>query len=85
MAKSKYEYVREYEQSDVMLRDCWIVVRVDGANFHRFSEKHNFAKPNDERALRLANRAAVAVMQSCADCIFAYGQVMVDYFSKLKF
>ena len=63
MAKSKYEYVREYEESDLMIRDCWIVIRIDGSNFHRFSEQHNFQKPNDERALRLANRAAVAVMQ----------------------
>ena len=39
------------------------VIRIDGSNFHRFSEKHNFVKPNDERALRLANRAAIGVMQ----------------------
>jgi len=74
MAKSKYEYVREYEQVDAMLKDCWIVIRLDGSNFHRFSDKHQFTKPNDRRALDLANRAALGVMQIFPDCVFAYGQ-----------
>ena len=49
MAKSKYEYVREFEENDQLLKECWIVIRIDGSNFHRFSEKHNFQKPNDKR------------------------------------
>ena len=35
MAKSKYEYVREFEQSDFLLKNTFILVRVDGQNFHR--------------------------------------------------
>jgi hypothetical protein len=35
MAKSKYEYVRKFEQNDSCLLNCWIVVRIDGRNFHR--------------------------------------------------
>ena len=49
MAKSKYEYVREFEENDQLLKECWIVIRIDGSNFHRLSEKHNFQKPNDKR------------------------------------
>ncbi|KAI3972195.1 hypothetical protein MKW92_053550 [Papaver armeniacum] len=33
----------------------WIVVRIDGRHFHPFSDKHEFKKPNEERALKLMN------------------------------
>lgn len=42
----------------------YLVVRLDGKGFHRFSERHNFAKPNDARALHLMNAAAMHVMNS---------------------
>lgn len=35
MAKSKYEYVRNFEADDSCLRNCYIVVRLDGRNFHK--------------------------------------------------
>lgn len=35
MAKSKFEYVRNFETDDTCLRNCYIVVRLDGRNFHR--------------------------------------------------
>ncbi|OTF71695.1 hypothetical protein BLA29_008406 [Euroglyphus maynei] len=52
MAKSKYEYVRQFEQSTNhhLLLDSYIVVRVDGQCFHRFAKEHNFLKPNDKRS-----------------------------------
>lgn len=51
MANSKYEYVREFESATdyKLLKDSFVVVRVDGQNFHRFSKDHNFFKPNDKR------------------------------------
>jgi tRNA(His) 5'-end guanylyltransferase len=36
MAGSKFEYVRHFEVDDTLLRNTWIVVRVDGHNFHRY-------------------------------------------------
>jgi len=74
MSKSRFEYVREFEENDAVMKQCYIVLRIDGSNFHRFSDKHGFVKPNDERALRLANRAAHGVMQILPDCTIAYGQ-----------
>lgn len=53
MSNSKYEYVRTYEADDKLLPNCWIVVRIDGKAFHKFSEKQNFDKPNDKKALDL--------------------------------
>lgn len=49
MACSKYEYVKKFELDDRILPQVWIVVRVDGKGFHKFSKLHNFEKPNDER------------------------------------
>lgn len=49
MACSKYEYVKNFELDDKILPNVWIVVRVDGKGFHKFSKTHNFEKPNDDR------------------------------------
>ena len=40
MAKSKYEYVKKFEQNDQCLMNCWIVIRIDGRNFHRYTCKY---------------------------------------------
>ncbi|XP_012271476.1 probable tRNA(His) guanylyltransferase isoform X2 [Orussus abietinus] len=74
MAKSKYEYVKEFEHEDNCLPNCWIVVRIDGRNFSRFSEVHQFAKPNDVAALELMNRAGITVMEDFREIVIAYGQ-----------
>ncbi|KAI9817167.1 MAG: tRNA-His guanylyltransferase [Pycnora praestabilis] len=73
MANSKYEYVREFEQPDALLPNTWIVVRIDGRGFHKFSAKYMFEKPNDRRALDLMNTAATAVMNELPDIVTAYG------------
>lgn len=74
MAKSKFEYVKEFESPDNCLPNCWIVVRIDGKNFSRFTKAHNFLKPNDERALDLMRQAATTVMQEFAEIVISYGQ-----------
>ncbi|XP_034454130.1 probable tRNA(His) guanylyltransferase [Hippoglossus hippoglossus] len=74
MAKSKFEYVRNFETDDTCLRNCYIVVRLDGRNFHRFAGQHNFTKPNDNRALGLMSRSARSVMEELEDITIAYGQ-----------
>lgn len=51
-----------------------MIVRIDGKNFHKFSEKHNFEKPNDLRGLNLMNFAASCVMKEFNEIILAYGQ-----------
>ena len=37
-AKSKYEYVRQFEQDDALLPGCWIVVRIDGKGFTKCAD-----------------------------------------------
>lgn len=74
MAKSKYEYVKNFELEDKILPNTWIVVRLDGKNFTRFCDTHGFEKPNDRRALELMNKCATAVMEEYNDICVAYGQ-----------
>ncbi|CAI9734684.1 probable tRNA(His) guanylyltransferase [Octopus vulgaris] len=74
MAKSRFEYVRDFELDDRCLPNCWLVVRIDGHSFHRFSEIHHFAKPNDDRALQLMTYSAQSVMDEYKDIILCYGQ-----------
>ncbi len=35
MAKSKFEYVRTFENDQILTKNCWLVVRIDGKSFHR--------------------------------------------------
>lgn len=51
MANSMYEYARQYESAteNYLVIDSFIVVRIDGNGFHRFSKIHNLLKPNDKR------------------------------------
>ncbi|XP_043656867.1 probable tRNA(His) guanylyltransferase [Drosophila teissieri] len=74
MACSRFEYVKSFEQDDSILPNVWIVIRIDGKKFHKFSKTHDFEKPNDENALNVMNAAATAVMQEFRDIVVAYGQ-----------
>ncbi|CAG5125630.1 unnamed protein product [Candidula unifasciata] len=74
MALSRYEYVKNYEIEDRCLLGCWIVVRIDGKAFRKFTDAHSYLKPNDDRGLGLMTRAAQMVMADFTDIVLAYGQ-----------
>ncbi|KAL1302674.1 hypothetical protein AAFC00_003038 [Neodothiora populina] len=74
MANSEFEYVRKHEQWDALAPDNWIVVRIDGRGFSKFSKRYDFQKPNDRRAVDLMNAAAVEVVKQFTDIVIAYGQ-----------
>ncbi|XP_057725442.1 tRNA(His) guanylyltransferase 1-like isoform X1 [Arachis stenosperma] len=70
----KPEYVKSFEFDSKLMPLTWIVIRIDGCHFHRFSELHEFVKPNDERALNLMNSCAMTVLEEFPhDIVFAYG------------
>ncbi|KAK2999786.1 hypothetical protein RJ639_023532, partial [Escallonia herrerae] len=83
MNKIKPEYVKSFQFENKLMPFTWIVVRIDGCHFHRFSEVHQFEKPNDEQALNLMNSCAVAVVEELNDVVFAYG-VSDEYSFVLK-
>ena len=74
MAQSKYEYTRKFETDDRMLPNCWIVVRIDGKGFHKFSDAHGFCKPNEKPALDLMNKCASNVISEFNEIVLCYGQ-----------
>ncbi|VDB89788.1 unnamed protein product [Peniophora sp. CBMAI 1063] len=74
MAGSRFAYVKSFELPDPLLPGTFIVLRLDGHAFHRFSDVHKFAKPNDVRALELMDRAARAVMDEYKDVVLAFGE-----------
>lgn len=47
MANSKYEYVKQFELPNILLPSTYIVVRIDGKGFHKFTDFYKFKKPND--------------------------------------
>lgn len=65
---------QSFEQHLPLLPNTWLVVRLDGHSFHRFTAEHKFAKPNDARALKLMNYAAERCMNELQDIVLAYGQ-----------
>ena len=73
MAKSKYEYVKGFERSDALLPNTWIVVRVDGRAFSKFTKDHGFAKPIDTRGIDLMNACAMRCLDEFADIFVGYG------------
>jgi len=74
MAGSKFAYVRKFELPDPLLPGTFMVFRLDGHSFHRFSDEHGFVKPNDERALKLMDHAAQDVMVEYKDIVLAFGE-----------
>ncbi|KAI1103584.1 tRNA guanylyltransferase [Jackrogersella minutella] len=73
MANSRFGYVKQFEQTDNLLPNTWMVVRLDGRGFTKLCAKYNFEKPNDRRALDLMNAAAKAVVSEIHDITIAYG------------
>jgi len=74
MANTEFGYVRNFEQWDALPPSNWVVVRIDGRGFTKLCKKYGFEKPNDRRALDLANVAAAEVVRQFVDVVLAYGQ-----------
>ncbi|KAJ7735619.1 Thg1 C terminal domain-containing protein [Mycena maculata] len=74
MAGSKYAYVRNFELPDPLLPGTFMVFRLDGHSFHRFSDEHKFTKPNDTRALELMDHAAKDLMEQYPDIVLGFGE-----------
>ncbi|CAN0330702.1 unnamed protein product [Ectocarpus sp. 6 AP-2014] len=74
MANSRFQYVKKFELSDALLPDTYLVARLDGHRFTKFTAEHGFTKPNDERGLLLMAECARQVMSEWSDLVMAFGQ-----------
>ncbi|XP_022876422.1 tRNA(His) guanylyltransferase 2-like isoform X3 [Olea europaea var. sylvestris] len=81
--KIKPDYVKSFLHGSKMMPSTWIVIRIDGCHFHRFSDVHEFEKPNDAQALNLMNSCAVGVLEEFRDIVFSYG--VSDEYSNFQF
>jgi tRNA(His) guanylyltransferase len=65
MANSEFAYVRSFEAStsNTLLPQTYLVLRIDGKHFTKFTSSHSFVKPNDQRGLDLMNECATKVME----------------------
>lgn len=61
-----------FHRSVVMIRIAFQCV--SSMYITRLSENHDFAKPNDERALQLMDHAARDVMNEYQDIVLAFGE-----------
>lgn len=53
MANSRFQYVKKFELPDALMQDTYLITRLDGHRFTKFTADHGFMKPNDERGLLL--------------------------------
>ncbi|KAF3921658.1 hypothetical protein AA313_de0210041 [Arthrobotrys entomopaga] len=83
MANSKFEYVKHFELSTTthLLPNTYIIIRIDGRSFHRFTTTHSFTKPNDLRALNLMNAAASAVFHDLGGEVISIAYGVSDEYS----
>ncbi|GJV67210.1 tRNA(His) guanylyltransferase 1 isoform X1 [Tanacetum coccineum] len=69
------EHLNLWRVENRMKQDGWIVVRIDGCRFSRFTKVHEFKKPFDQQAAELMNSCAMAVFEEFKDIIvYGYGQ-----------
>lgn len=55
-------------------RTIFILQIQSDQNGHRFSDEHEFSKPNDLRALRLMDHAAQNLMEEYPDIVLGFGE-----------
>lgn len=70
---SNFAYLKSFQRKNNILPHTWLVARLDGKGFHRFTEVHNFMKPNEDRALKLMSASAKNVMAHFPTILLAYG------------
>ena len=74
MSNSKYEYVKQFEEHSTLLKNTYIVVRIDGKGFTKFCDTHQFEKPNDINGIKLMLLSGFNVMKNFTDIFLGYGQ-----------
>ena len=74
MSNSKFEYVKSFENKNDLLKNTYIVIRIDGKGFTKFTDAHQYKKPNEIKGIKVMVLAAISVMESFPEIFLAYGQ-----------
>ncbi|OHS95279.1 putative tRNA(His) guanylyltransferase [Tritrichomonas foetus] len=73
MVNSRFEYVKQFEAEEKLLRDTFICVDVHATDFDQFCIDHNFLAPYDDRIIRLNAACARNVMNDFGDIDVCFG------------
>ena len=74
MSNSKFEYVKKFESHAELLPNTYIVVRIDGKGFTKFTDAHSFKKPNEISGIKAMVAAGISVMKTYTEIFLGYGQ-----------
>ena len=74
MSNSKFEYVKSFENQQTLLKNTYIVVRIDGKGFTKFTDSHQYEKPNEIKGIKIMLLAGLSVMESFSEIFLGYGQ-----------
>ena len=74
MSNSKFEYVKSFENKNEFLKNTYIVIRIDGKGFTKFTDAHQYKKPNEIQGIKIMVLSAISVMESFPEIFLAYGQ-----------
>ena len=74
MSNSKFEYVKSFENKNDLLKNTYIVIRIDGKGFTKFTDAHQYQKPNEIRGIKLMTLAGISVMEAFPEIFLSYGQ-----------
>ena len=74
MSNSEFEYVKSFENKNDLLKNTYIVIRIDGKSFTKFTDAHQYKKPNEIQGIKVMALAAISVMEAFPEIFLAYGQ-----------
>ena len=74
MSNSKFEYVKSFENKNDLLKNTYIVIRIDGKGFTKFTDAHQYKKPNEIKGIKVMALAGLSVMESFPEIFLGYGQ-----------
>ena len=74
MSNSKFEYVKSFENKNDLLKNTYIVIRIDGKGFTKFTDAHGYKKPNEIKGIKVMALAGLSVMESFPEMFLGYGQ-----------
>ena len=74
MSNSRFEYVKGFENKNDLLKNTYIVIRIDGKGFTKFTDAHQYKKPNEIQGIKLMALAGISVMESFPEIFLGYGQ-----------
>jgi tRNA(His) guanylyltransferase len=80
MVNSRFEYVKDFEREERLLRDTFIVVEVHGSRFKSFCSHLSLSLPYDDRLIRLFATAARSTMENFFDIEVSLGYSDNFYF-----